>query len=75
MQLAAENLYVNLKNCPYDFTEIDRQSYEGGVYLVACTCCGAQWETHGSWIARVTEPDWSIVKAFQEIQNLTSTLD
>ena len=66
---------VNLKNCPYDFTEVDIHGYEGGVYLVACPCCGAQWETHASWIARVVEPDWDIVKTFQEIQSLATTRD
>lgn len=67
--------HVNLTQCPYDATDIAIESYEGGVYLVVCECCGAQWETHGSWVARVTEPDWDIVKAFQEIQSLQTTLD
>lgn len=66
---------VNLKSCPYDSTEIDIASYEGGVYLVECSCCGAQWETHYNWVARVKEPDWDIVKTFQEIQSLASTKD
>ena len=71
----AETNNVNLKNCPYDFTPVDVDGYEGGVYLVSCSCCGAKWETHASWVTRVSEPDWGIVKAFQEIQSLQSTLD
>jgi len=66
---------VNLKNCPYDSTPIDIDGYEGGVYLISCPCCGAKWETHASWVTRVGEPDWGIVKAFQEIQSLQSTTD
>ncbi|HMS24815.1 MAG TPA: hypothetical protein PKB15_03865 [Acidimicrobiia bacterium] len=66
---------MQLNNCPYDASETTVESYEGGVYLIACSCCGAQWESDNCWVARVTEPDWDIVSRFQEIQNLQSTLD
>lgn len=70
--------HVNLTQftqCPYDSTQVFVDSYEGGVYLVSCECCGAAWEAHANWVARVKEPDWDIVTTFREIQSLYSTLD
>lgn len=66
---------MNLTQCPYDATEISVESYEGGVYLISCPLCMAQWETHSGWVARVSEPDWDIVKTYTEIQSLVSTRD
>jgi hypothetical protein len=70
-----KNIVDNLTLCPYDQTEISVEAYDGGIYVITCEACGAQWEKATNWIARVTEPDWDIVKAFQEIQSLTSTRD
>lgn len=66
---------MNLTQCPYDQTDVEIESYEGGVYLVACPACTAKWETHSSWFARVEEPDWDIVNAFREIASLQTTRD
>lgn len=74
-QLAVEIVRVKLKNCPYDFTPLNIEGYEGGVYHLSCGCCGANWETHASWVTRISDPDWGVVRAFREIQSLQSTLD
>ncbi|MFN8015552.1 MAG: hypothetical protein U0R17_02945 [Acidimicrobiia bacterium] len=66
---------MNFKNCPYDFTEIEINGYEGGVYVVSCPVCGGVWEAQRSWVARVSDPDWEIVKAFKEIASLATTKD
>jgi hypothetical protein len=48
---------MELRQCPYDSTEIEAESWSGGSVLLICPRCGAAWEWHGAWIRRVRAPE------------------
>jgi hypothetical protein len=48
---------LSLTQCPYDGALLDAEIDAGGVLLLICAACEAAWETHGSYVGRVREPD------------------
>ena len=60
--IAADDVLVQLTQCPYDSTPIEAEVVAGGSFLLSCTCCGAKWEWHGAWVHRINEPDREAVR-------------
>ena len=52
-----EVVNLSLTQCPYDSNLLDTETRPGGLLLLICTACDAAWETHGSYVGRVREPD------------------
>jgi hypothetical protein len=48
---------LSLTQCPYDGALLDAELSPGGLLLLVCASCEAAWETHGSYVGRVREPD------------------
>jgi hypothetical protein len=48
---------LSLTQCPYDGALLDAEIGAGGLLLLICAACEAAWETHGSYVGRVREPD------------------
>lgn len=48
---------LSLTQCPYDGTQLGAEVTPGGFLLLVCDACDAAWETHGSYVGRVREPD------------------
>ena len=48
---------MELRQCPYDGTEVDAEVVSGGSLVLSCRHCGASWETHGAWVRRFVPPD------------------
>jgi hypothetical protein len=53
----ADDMGVNLTQCPYDGARIEVEISSGGSLLLTCVACSAVWERHGAWTGRVREPD------------------
>jgi hypothetical protein len=43
--------------CPYDGAPLDVEISAAGLLQLVCGACEAVWETHGSHVGRVREPD------------------
>lgn len=43
--------------CPYDGALLDAELSATGRLQLVCCACDAVWETHGSHVARIGEPD------------------
>jgi hypothetical protein len=43
--------------CPYDGALLDVEISAAGRLQLVCGACEAVWETHGSYVGRVREPD------------------
>ncbi len=52
-----EVVNLSLTQCPYDGNLLDTETMPGGLLLLICVTCDAVWETHGSYVGRVREPD------------------
>jgi hypothetical protein len=61
-RLRADDVDVQLTQCPYDGTRIEAEALSGGSLLLTCACCGASWEWHGAWMRRIEEPDREAVR-------------
>jgi len=48
---------VDLSQCPYDHTPVEADAWSGGSIVLTCPACEAQWEWHGAWLRRLTEPN------------------
>jgi hypothetical protein len=72
---AADTLLVQLERCPYDTTPIGAESLSGGSLLLSCDTCGAQWEWHGAWIARITAPDKDQVRAARAARGIAENAE
>lgn len=55
--LGADDLEVNLTQCPYDGAKVEVEISSGGSFLLTCVACSAVWERHGAWTGRIREPD------------------
>jgi hypothetical protein len=55
----ADTAGVDLRptQCPYDGALLDAEMTAGRRLLLVCCACDAVWETHGSHVGRVREPD------------------
>lgn len=54
--ICAEDIRMELRNCPYDQTPITVAHRSGGSLLLSCTVCGTQWERHGAWLRKLEDP-------------------
>ena len=57
---------VSLAQCPYDGTSLDAEMREDGRLLLTCPSCTAGWETQGSHVHRVRNPDRNRMMAARE---------
>jgi hypothetical protein len=55
--VGADDLEVNLTQCPYDGAQVEVEISSGGSLLLTCVACAAVWERHGAWTGRIREPD------------------
>jgi hypothetical protein len=53
----ADDLGVNLTQCPYDGGMVEVEVSSGGSLLLTCVACEAVWERHGAWTGRVCAPN------------------
>jgi hypothetical protein len=55
--VGADDLGMNLTQCPYDGAKVEVEISSGGSLLLTCVACSAAWERHGAWTGRIREPD------------------
>ncbi len=48
---------MNLTQCPYDGAQVEVETTPGASLLLRCVVCSAEWERHGAWTRRISEPD------------------
>ncbi|HUI48843.1 MAG TPA: hypothetical protein VL119_09105 [Acidimicrobiia bacterium] len=61
--VVADDLAVNLTQCPYDGAQVSVELTPGGSMLLTCPACAAVWERHGAWTGRIREPDRDLLVA------------
>ena len=62
--------------CPYDGALLDAELSAYGRLQLVCCACDAVWETHGSHVARIGEPDREkLIAARQRSQGSDNSLE
>jgi hypothetical protein len=59
---------LSLTQCPYDGALLDAEISSGGLMLLICASCDAAWETHGSYVGRVRDPNRDKIIAARDAQ-------
>ncbi|MGQ0823515.1 MAG: hypothetical protein ACT4OX_00555 [Actinomycetota bacterium] len=54
---------MQFNQCPYDGNPLTPELMSGGSLVLGCARCGAQWESHGAWVHRITPPNAEIVRS------------